>query len=322
MHYLFPFHLVPKGSRVAIYGFGIVGRTFLAQIQSGGYCEAACVCDRNYKNIDSPSQRVGAPSDLARAQFDWAVIAIENPAVAGEARSLLLASGVPAGKIIHDVGLIMPFTEASYSQHAADRIAENIFEILKIPDVTYLEIGANHPAIGSNTFLFYGKGHRGVAVDANGAFREMWAQIRPGDAFACTAVGGGEGRAQLFVRDPRQDALHGHSTLKREIADLFDVSDTLDVPVTTLDRIVAEYCGGAYPQFMSIDIEGMEYEALACSDLSAGPAVAAVEIDKSDIAKMNELMAGKGYFAYCRTVGDMVYVKEKYRETLFTKLTA
>ena len=54
----------------------------------------------------------------------------------------------------------------------------------------YVDIGAYHPKLFSNTYLFYKKGWRGICVDPNPKMGEIFAKARPRDVFLNCWVGG------------------------------------------------------------------------------------------------------------------------------------
>jgi hypothetical protein len=48
----------------------------------------------------------------------------------------------------------------------------------KIPKGTYLEIGASHPVIISNTYLLEQAGWEGLSIDIDGQCKELWERLR------------------------------------------------------------------------------------------------------------------------------------------------
>src|SRR5262245_1376507 len=73
----------------------------------------------------------------------------------------------------------------SYSTEAEDLILQRLlFAVLgKDPAETgfYLDIGAYHPLMGSNTHYFYRKGWRGINVEPNPQFMPDFQRERPED---------------------------------------------------------------------------------------------------------------------------------------------
>ena len=51
-----------------------------------------------------------------------------------------------------------------------------------------MDIGANHPIFGSNTFYFYLRGGHGICVEPNSDFEKIHRKTRPHDTFICSAV--------------------------------------------------------------------------------------------------------------------------------------
>jgi len=61
-------------------------------------------------------------------------------------------------KALKKFGLELRYKK-SYAQCGEDLIVKFIFDnVLKINKPTFIDIGANHPYIGNNTFLFYKNG--------------------------------------------------------------------------------------------------------------------------------------------------------------------
>jgi len=73
----------------------------------------------------------------------------------------------------------------SYSIEAEDLVIQRLFDTVIFKDRTrtgfYLDIGAFHPIIHSNTYFFYLKGWRGVNVEPNPQYISEFAQLRPED---------------------------------------------------------------------------------------------------------------------------------------------
>jgi hypothetical protein len=88
----------------------------------------------------------------------------------------------------------------------------------------------------------------------------------------------------------------------------------------TLPDIVQKYCGGAFPDFMSIDVEGMEMPILMSIDFRRSyPKVICVEIaEYSPIgagvrrADISEFLASKGYYEYAHTNLNAIMVKNEF----------
>ena len=79
----------------------------------------------------------------------------------------------------------------SYSQAGEDLLVRNMLRSrLKKGYVGfYADLGCYEPRLGSNSYLFYRYGWRGICVDANPLFAPHYALVRPRDVFIHAAVG-------------------------------------------------------------------------------------------------------------------------------------
>lgn len=51
MKFMFPYRLIQKGSKVAMYGGGAVGKEFYYQILHSGYCELTVWVDKIFRGF-------------------------------------------------------------------------------------------------------------------------------------------------------------------------------------------------------------------------------------------------------------------------------
>ena len=99
---LFPFDRVAKGSRIILYGLGMVGKLYLRQANQLQWCEIAYLMDRralqaewDYKLLDI-EKIGGVPLD----EYDYVVISIANYNTAQQVSEELVARGVPQERIV------------------------------------------------------------------------------------------------------------------------------------------------------------------------------------------------------------------------------
>jgi hypothetical protein len=48
----------------------------------------------------------------------------------------------------------------------------------------------------------------------------------------------------------------------------YKIEKVLKIPLVRIDRVIAEHFGGAAPDYLSIDVEGLEFEILKTLDLT------------------------------------------------------
>lgn len=75
----------------------------------------------------------------------------------------------------------------SYAFAGEDKIIEGLLKPRITEPGFYVDVGANHPKLFSNTYGLYRKGWRGVCIDANRKLIDLYGLYRPGDK-AITAL--------------------------------------------------------------------------------------------------------------------------------------
>lgn len=100
----FPFEGIKAGSRIIIYGGGVVGKIFLQQVARSAYCTVRAICDRNYRDtgiIEVPVISLAELAGLPDTEYDVILIALEQRNIAIEVREDLIMAGVSTDKIIY-----------------------------------------------------------------------------------------------------------------------------------------------------------------------------------------------------------------------------
>ena len=95
-YYQFPYHRVKKGSKIAIWGMGLVGRQYVAQLHGNPYCELVCCVDTNWKEVGAD-----APENILQKDIDAVVIAIASEEIAKDVVNRLRELGFE-GEIIEE----------------------------------------------------------------------------------------------------------------------------------------------------------------------------------------------------------------------------
>lgn len=178
----------------------------------------------------------------------------------------------------------------SFSLGGEDLILRKIFKTKLMSGAPgyYADIGCAASAAASNTYLFYCYGWSGVCVDANPIFEPGFRKLRPRDKFLCAAVPP-EGVPPLYFAEHKNNI--GMSRVRASPSDFNDEFKTPQpVPSKALRAIFAE----ALPQgqqldFMSVDIEGGELDALGSNDWALfRPGVIVIETTGINLKQMSE----------------------------------
>lgn len=247
---------------------------------------------------------------------------------AGEGDDASPAPGTPAelapGEIPPlptDLGPMAPDgRRLSYAQQGEDVVLQAVFEHLGIARPRYLDIGAFHPSIGSNTFLFYVRGSRGVLVEPNPFMAELLRKARPEDVVLDVGVSAdGSKEADYYVLRDRPQL----NTFSREQADRYvaeagpgTIEKVVKMPLRPVNEILAEHFADAPPDLVSIDVEGLDLAILQSLDFGRHrPAVFCVETlvygTNQPREPTLELMREHGYAVRAGTFVNTIFVDEQ-----------
>jgi FkbM family methyltransferase len=215
--------------------------------------------------------------------------------------------------------------KSSYAQQGEDLVVGDILHMLGVERPSYVDIGAHHPSINSNTYLFYKTGSRGLLVEPNPQYAALLRERRPGDAVLEAGIGvgsaaeadyyviAGDGQLNTFSKE-QADALvklHGSKvllqTLRRRL-------------VNVNDALAEHFAAGSHlgsPDFVSIDVEGLDLDILKTLDFRRfRPKVFCVETSLLD-GELNRaivsLMSEQGYEARGGSFVNTVFVDERLR---------
>ncbi len=207
----------------------------------------------------------------------------------------------------------------SFAQIGEDRILYFLFSRRGIERPSYIDIGANEPVKGSNTYLFYLRGAKGVCIEPDPALYQKLKQTRPRDICLNVGIGLTEAEAADFYCYPPR--LSGYNTFSGEEAEYRatqgqNYKAILQIPLKNINRIIAENLGAA-PQLMSIDVEGLDLQILQSLDFKQyAPMVLVVETIRfgdteaaSKQADIIDFVLAQGYSVYADTFVNTIFLK-------------
>jgi FkbM family methyltransferase len=122
----------------------------------------------------------------------------------------------------------------------------------------FVEVGANHPHRGSQSWHLEQRGWSGILVEPLPELAENLRQMRSAKVFcaACSTPANAGQRRPFYVADKM-------SSLDRDrMAPGSQPETVIEVPVRTLDDILVEATAPQPIDFLSIDVEGHEIEVL------------------------------------------------------------
>lgn len=198
----------------------------------------------------------------------------------------------------------------SYSQSGEDRIIKYILDVIGVAKPTYLDIGAHHPVRINNTYLFYQNGCRGVCVEPNPRLFASLGGARSDDVCLNVGVGGTRQKSMPFY-EMSSDTLSTFSEpeARRYVKEHGEkIVRIVDVEIVTPEDIIASHFQSP-PDFVSLDVEGLELEILRAFDLTGErPAVFCVETityatdgTGKKLTNVIEHLTEAGYMVYADT---------------------
>lgn len=209
-------------------------------------------------------------------------------------------------------------SKESFSQSGEDMIVDFVFGAMQIQHPTYLDLGAHHPSLYSNTRFFYKKGSRGVNVEADPALFERFVLQRPLDVNLNVGVGvGNTGALPFYVMSvPTLNTFSKQEAERCVAMGTHQIVDVIDVPLRDVNELIAENFAGEAPDFISIDVEGLDFEIVKSIDLSRyRPVVICVEtitfsenFDGMKIAEIGEYLQQNDYILYADTRINSIFV--------------
>jgi FkbM family methyltransferase len=209
------------------------------------------------------------------------------------------------------------FGGKTYAQHGDDIVIRCVFDSLGIDNPSYLDIGAHHPTNISNTKLFYDTGSRGINVEANPHLFQQFMIERPDDVNLNFGVGVESGFLDFYMVDEHSGRnSFDYDTVAAFVADYpeFSIREVRALPVMTVAQILQNR---AIPDFLSIDVEGLDYDILKSIDFKRYPfKLICVEVGGSDKINyadaVSMLLETNGYFSLIRCGANLIFVAKQY----------
>lgn len=210
----------------------------------------------------------------------------------------------------------------SFSQCGEDLIVRYVFDVLKIPNPTYLDIGAHHPTYLNNTFIFYNQGSRGVNIEPDPDLFSQFMNRRERDTNLNIGVGERDDELPFFIMSVPTLNTFSESEAKLAASQSnVKIKKVLPVRIRPVNAILEEYFPKKSPDFVSLDVEAFDLMILQSFDFKRWrPKVLCAETitysEKNDGLKIEEIgtvMRDAGYLAYADTHINTIYIDRDTR---------
>lgn len=208
----------------------------------------------------------------------------------------------------------------SFAQVGEDSILYYLFQSVGVNNISYLDIGTNHPIYGNNTYAFYLYGSRGVCVEPDPFLYKQIVARRKNDICLNVGIGLTEQVEADFYVFPNS----GWNTFSQEEATLrassgMPYSKVLKVPLKNINDIIAANFS-ATPDVISIDVEGLDFDILKSLDFSKhAPKVLVIETLRfgathkaTKYTDIINFVCDQGYFVYADTYVNTIFCQNNF----------
>ena len=186
----------------------------------------------------------------------------------------------------------------SFSQSGEDMILRGIFQ--RVFNGFYIDIGAYHPVIGSNTFYFYKfLGWTGINIEPNPDNFPLFEKMRSQDINLNMGISEKEQELNYYMVD-QLPAMNTFSEEFLRTSNMYDhISRVKLIPTNTLKNILNKYHSeNKAIDIMNIDVEGLDLQVLNSNDWEKyRPKCIVIEVDNSALfkGKIHQFLSEKGY---------------------------
>ena len=191
---------------------------------------------------------------------------------------------------------------------------------------SYMDLGAHHPSYLNNTKLLYVDGSRGINVEANPQLIPKFRRQRSKDTNLNFGIvddeGNGETKDFYVMNVPAMSTFSPEEARRLEAETSIRVAKTIPVPVRGVSSLVDQYCGGAFPDLLTVDIEGTDslvVPSVCRTPFDRRPKVICIETltysETGTAAKKTELIASiaaAGYDVYADTYINTIFRRSDF----------
>lgn len=213
-------------------------------------------------------------------------------------------------------GFFDDYCVKSYSQEGEDMILRRFFERQRFG--LYVDVGAHHPFRFSNTYYFYKQGWRGINIDAMPGSMKSFQKFRARDTNLEIPVSNSDQIQTYYMFN--EPALNGFSkelSQKRNGQNGQFIQQEIKLSPLKLASVLDKYLpGGADIDFLSVDVEGLDFDILQSNDWSKyKPKVILVEILGSCLADVERgeislFLKKHGYTIFAKAVNTVFFIQQ------------
>lgn len=213
------------------------------------------------------------------------------------------------------------YKKTSFSQCGEDLIVKFIFDCLGVHYPTYIDIGAHHPYYINNTALFYENDCRGINIEPDPILFKEFLKYRKEDKNLNIGISDSDSELDFYIIST--STLNTFSKEEAENYALqgdFQIKSIEKIKVKTLKNVLDEYFNGVFPQYLSIDAEGVDEIIIKDIDFENNyPIVICIETISFSTSgngikniKLIKYIESKGYLLYADTNINTIFVRKSF----------
>ena len=227
-----------------------------------------------------------------------------------------LRNGIKKGLVKFILGYELP--GLSFSSNGEDVILNYLFAFK--PKGFFIDVGAYHPVLSSNTYLFYLKGWRGISIDARPGSMSAFHKTRSEDINLELAISDTSEELPYYLVNDGQSPMNTFSEdFVQYLHNEGGITDEIKIMTTPLAKVLDDYLPPRRDiDFLTIDVEGMEIRVLRSNDWRKyRPKVVMVEnfaelssgLLESDVVIT---LVSEGYRPIVKTTNEIVFLDNAY----------
>lgn len=222
--------------------------------------------------------------------------------------------------------------EKSYSQCGEDLIVKFILRNVmgEKRNISYIDIGANHPMRLSNTYLFYKTNQPnggGILIEPNPNLSDRLRKYRSKDKVLNIGISPNDKKEKMEFFMCEHDVLSTFSeNEKNEYQKMgHKIIGSLQIDTIGINEVIQQNSiEKSGLDLMNLDVEGFDFEILNSMNFEAvRPKVIIVEtifhrshLEQSKNQKIIDFLISKNYFIYADTYINTIFIDRNYWDTM------
>jgi FkbM family methyltransferase len=186
---------------------------------------------------------------------------------------------------------------------------------LHIDHPSYIDIGAHLPFRYNNTAIFYASGSRGINIEPDPFLFKNFKKYRKKDINLNIGISDKKGILDFYIINNRTLNTFSQEAAKDCEKQGYHIKEVKQIKVETMEDVIQTQLNGIFPDFLSVDAEGVDELILKSIDYKkACPKVICVEtIDFATGKKragIYDYLLSKEYVEYANTHINSIFVRK------------